>query len=102
MFEEKRKDFYIKETNNLSCYATSKENDENINMNDLINAFNEILKRKEKDKKITTKITKKELSLDKKVSSIRNILKGKKKVYFEELFDNSSKEDIIISFLSIL
>ena len=102
VFEEQRKDFYIKEANNLSCYAKEKENDDNVSMDDLINAFNEILKRKEKEKKITTKITKKELSLEKKVHSIRNILKNKKKVYFEELFDNSSKEEVIISFLSIL
>ncbi len=102
LYEERRKDFYTKEANNLSPYATEKENDENINIDDLINAFNEILKRKEKDKKITTKIARKELSLEKKLISIRSILNSRKKVYFEELFQNSSREEIIISFLSIL
>lgn len=90
-----------KEPENLSLYA-KEENDANLGVDDLINAFNELMKRKELDKPLATKITKKELSITDKVKSIRNILKAKKIVRFEELFESSTKEEIIVSFLSVL
>ena len=68
----------------------------------MIEAFNAILKRKELDSPLATKITKKELSVTEKVSKIKNILKQKKKINFEEIFEVSTKEEVIISFLSIL
>jgi len=91
-----------KEPENLSLYAKEEENDANLGVDDLINAFNELMKRKELDKPLATKITKKELSITDKVKSIRNILKAKKIVRFEELFESSTKEEIIVSFLSVL
>lgn len=91
-----------KEPENLSLYAKEEENDDNLGVDDLINAFNELMKRKELDKPLATKITKKELSITDKVKSIRNILKTKKIVRFEELFESSTKEEIIVSFLSVL
>lgn len=91
-----------KEPENLSLYAKEEEKDDNLGVDDLINAFNELMKRKELDKPLATKITKKELSITDKVKSIRNILKTKKIVRFEELFESSTKEEIIVSFLSVL
>lgn len=97
-----RKLVFTKEPVNLSIYAKEKENDSEIGVNDLIEAFNELMKRKELDKPLATKITKKELSVSERVHKIRNILKEKKKVNFEELFDVATKEEVIVSFLSIL
>ena len=53
-------------------------------------------------KELATKITKKELSVSERVSKIRGILKKKKQVNFEELFEVVTKEEVIVSFLSIL
>ena len=71
-------------------------------VSDLIDAFNNLLKRKELDRPIATKITKKELSVTEKVNKIKNILRNKKKINFEDIFEVSTKEEVIISFLSVL
>lgn len=100
--ELSRKLILTKEPENLSYYAKEEEKKEELGINDLIEAFNAILKRKELDSPLATKITKKELSVTEKVSKIKNILKQKKKINFEEIFEVSTKEEVIISFLSIL
>ena len=68
----------------------------------MLEAFNELLKRKELDKPIATKITKKELSVNEKIISIKKLLRERKRINFEELFEVSTKEEVIVSFLSIL
>ncbi len=97
-----RKLVFTKEPENLSKYAKEIDNDDNVSINDLLEAFNLLLSKKESEKPIATKITKKELSVGDKVLKIRNILKEKRVVNFEELFENSTKEEVIVSFLSIL
>lgn len=97
-----RKLVFTKEPENLSYYAKTEENDGELGIDDLINAFNLLMQKKELNKPIATKITKKELSVSERVVKIRNILKTRKKVNFEELFDVATKEEIIINFLSVL
>lgn len=100
--ELSRKLILTKDPENLSRYAKEEENNEELGINDLIDAFNAILKRKELDRPLATKITKKELSVTEKVNKIKKILRQKKKINFEEIFEVSTKEEIIISFLSVL
>lgn len=100
--ELSRKLILTKDPENLSRYAKEEENNEELGINDLIDAFNTILKRKELDRPLATKITKKELSVTEKVNKIKKILRQKKKINFEEIFEVSTKEEIIISFLSVL
>ena len=100
--EKTRKLILTKEPVNLGYYAKEEGNKENLSINDLLEAFNELLKRKELDKPIATKITKKELSVNEKIISIKKLLRERKKINFEELFEVSTKEEIIVSFLSIL
>lgn len=97
-----RKLVLTKEPENLSYYVKEEKNSGDIDLSNLLEAFNNLMKRKEFDKPIATKITKNELSITEKVSRIRNILKEKRKINFEELFEVSTKEEIIVSFLSIL
>ena len=97
-----RKLILTKNPENLSYYAKEETNKEDIGISDLIEAFNLLMKKKELDKPLATKITKKELSVSDKVIKIRNILKEKKKVRFEELFEVDTKEEVIVNFLSIL
>ena len=97
-----RKLIITKDPENLSYYAKDEGNKEGLGVNDLIEAFNELLKKKELDKPIATRITKKELSVTEKVIKIKDLLRKKRVVRFEELFDSLTKEEIIVSFLSIL
>lgn len=97
-----RKMIFTREPDNLNRYAKEEESIEELGVADLIGAFNNLLKRKELDRPIATKITKKELSVADKVNKIKNILRNKKRINFEEIFEVSTKEEVIISFLSVL
>lgn len=100
--EYTRKLVFEKEPSDLRKYAKEELNDNDVTVSDLIDAINKLLENKKKELPIATKITKKELSIDVKIKKIKDILKVKKKVNFEELFDVSTKEEVIINFLSIL
>lgn len=100
--ELNRKMVFTREPDNLNRYVKEDENSEDLGVADLIDAFNNLLKRKELDRPIATKITKKELSVTEKVNKIKNILRNKKKINFEDIFEVSTKEEVIISFLSVL
>ena len=100
--EVTRKMIFTREPDNLNRYAKEEESIEELGVADLIDAFNNLLKRKELDRPIATKITKKELSVADKVNKIKNILRNKKRINFEEIFEVSTKEEVIISFLSVL
>lgn len=97
-----RKMVFTREPDNLNRYVKEDESIEELGVADLIDAFNNLLKRKELDRPIATKITKKELSVTEKVNKIKNILRNKKRINFEEIFEVSTKEEVIISFLSVL
>lgn len=97
-----RKLVFTKEADDLSRYAKDEGNTEGIGVSDLIEAFNNLMQKKLLDMPLATKITKKELSVSERVVKIRSILKNKKKVNFEELFEVATKEEVIVNFLSIL
>ena len=71
-------------------------------MDDLINAFENFLEREKLKKPINTRITKKELSVEDRVKSIREKLNVKKKMNFAELFEEITKPFVVVTFLSIL
>lgn len=101
--EYERKEIFTKEPINLSMYQDNDiKNDGEITLEDLINALNGFLKRKEDEKPRETKITKKELSVTQRTNQIRNILRSKKRVSFFDLFETTTKEYVIVTFLSIL
>lgn len=99
--ENKRKEFFTKEPESLNEFRQDAiETDINIDM--LMDALNNFLKRKELEKPLSTKITTKEYSVSVRCNEIHNILKKKKRISFEELFDVYSKDYIIVTFLSVL
>lgn len=102
--EEERQQSYSKEPSDMAEYVENKNQviNDDITLDDLINAFNEFLKRKLESAPLDTKITKKELSVTERSSEIKKILKFKKKVEFIELFEEYNKEYIIVTFLSVL
>lgn len=99
--EINRKDIYTLPTYNINEYSDTHLS-EDVDLNMLMKAFNDLLKRKETEKPLHTKITKKEYSINARNNEIRNILKSKKKVEFQELFDIVTKSYVVITFLSIL
>lgn len=102
--EEQRRLIYTKVPENQNKYLDEdkSQNYGDLGLNDLLSAFNKFLERKEDEKPLNTKITKKEYSVTRRNKEIKNILKEKKKVEFEELFDEVTKEFVVVTFLSVL
>ena len=103
LLEESRNTFYTKDPDDLREYKTENATFEgDIELGDLVKAFQLFLDRKEAEKPLNTKITKRELSVQQRNIEIKNILKRKKKVRFDELFEDYTKEYVVVTFLSIL
>lgn len=101
--EEKRGNFYTKEPVSLKEYSDqSLLNDGSITVQDLIQALLSYQERLNDQKPIQTKITKKELSIEERMTSIKNKLKVSKKINFFDLFEEVTKEYLIVTFLAIL
>ena len=101
-YEALRKEVYTREPT-LEEYKTVIENvDYGVTLDDLVASLNKFLQDKEAHKPLTTKVTNKEYSIGKRSVEIRDILRNKKRVNFTELFDEVTKEYIVITFLAIL
>lgn len=101
--ESSRKEIYTKAPSDLKEFVNKEQTLSNdVSLDDLMEAFNKFLNRKELEKPLNTKITKKEYSVSVRSTEIRKILKEKKKVLFEELFEILTKEYVVVTFLSIL
>lgn len=101
--EEERKNYFSKSPNNLKEF----QDDTNINYGDLnidilMNAFQKFLERKQEEKPLNTKITKKEYSISVRSREIKDVLVKKRKVSFDELFEIVTKDYVVVTFLSIL
>ena len=100
--ESIRSNIYTKSPSNISDYSDNKLNNDDVSVDDLINAFKKFIDRKSMEKPINTKITTKELSVSDRIIGIRNILKTKKSINFIDLFDKYNKSYVVVTFLSIL
>ena len=101
--ETERKEIYTKEPLNFKELSEMTiENDGSVSVDDLMKALSKFLQRKEAEKPISTKITKKEISVTDRTRDIRKILNTKKKVSFFDLFEIKTKEYVVVTFLSIL
>lgn len=101
--ESKRSNYYTKMPERREIYTEEQiENDGSVTAYDLLEALKELLQRKEYSKPLNTKITKKELSVKERVAKIRNVLKVNKCVEFTSLFEELTKEYVVVTFLSVL
>lgn len=101
--EEVRREFYTKAPESLKEYApegTIISSD--VTLDDLMTAFQKFLKRKELEKPLSTTVTTKEITVEDRRKSIKKILTEKKKVDFFELFEEVTKEYVVVTFLAIL
>jgi len=101
---EERQEYYTKEPSDLSDYnlANGGSLPDDVCLDDLLKAMSKFLERQELKKPLNTKIATKEYSITKRSLEIKNILRNKKKVGFEELFDVYSKPYVVVTFLSVL
>lgn len=101
--ENNRKEYFTKVPESLNEYVEdNKVLNSDVGIEDLLNAFLEMQKRLFYAKPVTTKITRKELSVKERIFEIREVLNKKGKVEFSELFDFITKENIVVTFLSLL
>ena len=101
--EEERKEFYTKDPINFYSLSDHEiQNDGSISVDDLANALQKFLERKELEKPIETKITSKEISVEERSRDIRNMLKKKPKINFFDLFEVRTREYVVITFLTVL
>ena len=100
--ERDRKDIFTKDPMNLYEYSDPIKNDGDITLDNLVDALNKFLQRKEDEKPLETKIARKELLVTDRTNEIRSLLKKKKKISFFDLFEVKTKEYVVVTFLSIL
>lgn len=102
-FEVSRKDIFVKlpeVINNYLDETTTLKGKSDISV--LMEAFNNFLERQKLSQPLSTSVTTKEYSVQERVRDITKILKERKCVKFQELFDIKTKEYIVVTFLSIL
>ena len=101
--EENRHEFYTKPPESLKEYAEEGViTNTDLSLDDLMKAFQKFLERKEAEKPLATTVTKREITVEERRTSIKKILKEKKKVDFFELFDVLTREYIVVTFLAVL
>lgn len=97
-----RGEFYTKLPSNINEYKDEKLPQETHSISLLLEALAKFIERSEYQKPLHTKVTTKELSIDEKIVKIKNILRIHKEVSFDMLFEQATKEYIIVTFLAIL
>ena len=100
--EELRSDIYTKAPEKYSNYQEEETTFEGGSVDLLIDAFKKFLIRKEEEKPLNTKVTKKGISVSSRRHEIKNLLKEKGKVSFYQMFSIRSREYIVVTFLAIL
>ena len=100
--EELRSEIYTKAPEKYSNYQEEETTFEGASVDLLIDAFKKFLIRKEEEKPLNTKVTKKGISVSSRRHEIKNLLKEKGKVSFYQMFSIRSREYIVVTFLAIL
>ncbi|NLC48156.1 MAG: segregation/condensation protein A [Tenericutes bacterium] len=103
VLEDKRNYYYTKAPESINNYFEKKlENNDDVGIFDLLDAFQKLLERQNYNKPVNTRITRKELSIKERVAKIRDVLKERKTIKFIELFEDFDKPYVVVTFLSVL
>lgn len=104
--EEERSLMFSKPPSDLSELSKDivvEKVDLNVSIYDMLGAFQKLMRRKKLQKPLATKITRQEISIEKRMEEIIVELRGfKGRKSFYELFPFPHKEHIVVSFLAIL
>ena len=100
--EELRKEIYTKAPGRYSDYQEEEVTFEGGSVDLLVDAFKKFLLRKQEEKPLNTKVTKKGITVSSRRYEIKNLLKEKGRVNFYQMFTVPTKEYIVVTFLAIL
>ena len=100
--EQKRKEYITKSPSNILEYKEDFKISSDCTIDTLIDAYKNFLIRIEEEKPISTKITKKEISMESQILRIKEKFKNKNRISFDELFEERTKPYIVATFLAIL
>jgi len=74
-----------------------------VNLYDMLGAFQKLLRRKRLQRPLQTRITRQEVSIERRIGELRETLRAKgNKVPFTSLFVDDNKEQLVVTFLAIL
>lgn len=103
--EQERNLIFTKPPSDLSDFTDDPSQvklDLDVNLYDMLGAFQKLLRRKRLQKPLPTKIAKQEITIDQAIETVLTTLKMKGRTSFFELFPYRDKEQIVITFLAIL
>jgi segregation and condensation protein A len=104
--EQERGLMYTKPPSDLTEYAKeikTENTDLDISLYDMLGAFQKLLRRKKLQKPMSTKIARQEISIEKRMDEIIYFLKASgTRTSFNDLFPDSDREHIVVTFLAIL
>jgi segregation and condensation protein A len=104
--EEERSHFFTKPPSDLSGLVNDVEPDEvklDVSLYDMLGALQKLMRRKKLQKPLQTRITRQEIPIEKRMEElIRDLRTFKGRKHFYDLFPETSKEYIVVTFLAIL
>lgn len=103
-YEEIQNKVYYKPKEDLSYFSNEELQLEDMDLNKLIKVFKKIIMKNSKEKVLKlNEIQNEEYTLKKCILNIKNMLNKRRKIKFSQLFNcNSSKKEIVATFLSLL
>ncbi|MBM7577474.1 segregation/condensation protein A [Jeotgalibacillus terrae] len=103
--EDERSLHYTKPPEDLSSYSeqVSAGSETNIDLHDLIGAFNKLMRRKKIKKPLSTRIARQEISIETRMSEILQTIRAHAAPRtFSELFPVAEKPHMVVSFMAVL
>ncbi|MCP1144233.1 segregation/condensation protein A [Lysinibacillus endophyticus] len=104
--EEERAQVFTRPPTDLSAFMPDEQLalfDANVNVYDMLSAFQKLLRRKQLKKPLSTRVTRQEISVKDQMMAVIGSLKlNGGKTYFSKLFPYEDKATIIVTFLSLL
>ena len=77
--------------------------DLDVSLYDMLSAFQKLMRRKKLKRPLQTRITRQEITIDKRIQELKDYLKEKReKILFTSLFETEDKGQIVVTFLAVL
>lgn len=104
--EAERENFLTKIPSDLSDELKIETKDfllQDVDIYDLLSAYNRVLKRFSLHKPLKTKIKPQTITIDERINELSELFRNRKRLTFMEIFtDNITKEFIVVTFMAIL
>ena len=100
--ELERLNYKTKSPSSILEYKNDIKFESELTMDNLVDAYKKLLIRLEDEKPISTKITKKEISIESQILKIKEKFKNNKRIEFNDLFEVKTKPYVVATFLALL